>query len=324
MSLEKINQVCWGILGCGDVTEVKSGPALRITDRSYVAMVMRRNSIKAEDYALRHNVPDWTDSIDILLQNPVLNAIYIATPPSTHAEYAIKAMEAGKNVLVEKPMALSTSECDAMREAVERTGKKLCVAYYRRALPRFEKLKECVFSGAIGTPNFVEIRHLLPSASKPPQNWKLNPSIGGGGYFWDMQTHTLDWLNYVFGAPQSVQSATETSLDLNGTEKLVSFIAKYGTTSAIGLCCYASDRNEERVTVHGTEGSVSMSFFSPSPVVLQRGEKVEEISLPDPAHVHQPFIERVVAHFLDNEENPCSVGEGRHVNFMLNSIFDRQ
>lgn len=309
--------IVWGILGCGDVTEVKSGPALQKTARSRVEMVMRRDGAKAADYAKRHGVPGSTDDAQALIHHDALNAIYIATPPSTHAEYAIAAMRAGKDVLLEKPMALSTEECARIIAAQEETGAKLCVAFYRRALPRFERMREIIQGGEIGDVRLVEVRHFLPQDARPAQAWKLDPSIGGGGFFADMQTHTLDWLRYVFGAPQHAVGHMKQQTSDHNAEDLVTYMIDFGAVNAIGLCAYAAHDKDENVIVHGSAGRVSMGFFRPSAITLTTDAGRQEIDLPDPAHVHQPFVERVVAHFLEDAPNPCPANEAQVTNALL-------
>lgn len=316
-------QVVWGILGCGDVTEVKSGPALRKAGRSSVAMAMRRDGAKAEDYARRHGIPRWTDDAEALLADPELTGVYVATPPSAHADHAIAAMRAGKDVLVEKPLAPTVEECDAIAAAQEETGRKLVVAYYRRALPRFERLREIVQGGEIGEPRAVEVRHLLPADFRPGQAWKIDPAVGGGGLFADMQSHVLDWLHHVFGDPRAVRGLRKRQAGAYAAEDLVAYLIDFGALPAVGLCAYATAREEEGVTIHGSAGSAAMGFFRPSAITLTDAEgAASEIDLPDPPHVHQPFVERVVAHLLDDGPNPCSAQEARRVNAAMERIFE--
>ncbi|WP_068115849.1 Gfo/Idh/MocA family protein [Tropicimonas marinistellae] len=321
MANKTTDHICWGILGCGDVCEVKSGPALQKAGRSSVRIVMRRDGAKAADYARRHGVAHWTDDADTLLTDPEIDAVYIATPPSTHADYAIRAVQAGKHVLLEKPMALTVAECDAVIAAQKSTGRKLCVAYYRRALPRFEHFRQIAQSGEIGALRMVEIRHFLPTEARPDQPWKIDPAIGGGGFFTDMQTHTLDWLGHAFGAPVAVRGLRKFQAGAYAAEDLVSYILDFDGFPAMGLCAYAVDHREEGVTLHGSEGSAQMGFFRPSAITLTRAGETKEVELPDPPHVHQPFVERVVAHLLDDAPNPCSADAGRQVNALVERIF---
>lgn len=311
----------WGILGCGDVTEIKSGPALQKAARSSVVACMRRDRAKAEDYAARHAIARAYDDVDALIADAEVNAVYIATPPDSHADLTIRALEAGKAVLVEKPMALNTAECDRMIAAAEASGRPLTIAYYRRALPRFEKLREVVQGGGIGIPRCIRVEHFAREADRPGQSWKLDPSIGGGGFFTDMQTHTLDWLDYVFGPANSVAGSVRHLAAGYPAEDLVSYVLGFDTVVASGLCAYTTGQKAESVTIIGSEGSASMSFFAPSPVTVMCGDERRVHDLPDPAHVHQPFIERVVAHFLGEGENPCPPEAARRTTAVVEALY---
>ena len=192
----------WGIIGCGNVTEVKSGPAFNLVKGSELVAVMRRNTAKAKDYAARHNVPRWYDEAEKLISDHEVNAIYVATPPGSHAEYAIKAMKAGKAVYVEKPMAANYSECLEMIKVSEQTGSPLFVAYYRRSLQGFLKVKDLIETNMIGKPLHFSIRFLSPPRSddfKKPLPWRVIPEISGGGYIYDLGSHQLDVIDYFFG-----------------------------------------------------------------------------------------------------------------------------
>ena len=287
----------WGIIGCGDVTEVKSGPALQKVEGSSLVAVMRRNAEKASDYATRHGVERWYSDADALIADEEVNAVYIATPPSSHKEYTVKVAQAGKPVFVEKPMALTVAECNEMIDACKSAGVPLLVAYYRRKLPRFEKMRELVQGGAIGDPRMISVRHFKKAGGMPDQGWKVDSTVNGGGFFVDMQSHALDWMDYVFGPVQEVSGVFSNQAGLYNAEDTVSVSLKFdGGVVASGAYAYAASHEEESVTVYGTEGHVSMGFFRASSVRLVRGDDVTEYSLPDPAHVHQPLIETVVAH----------------------------
>ncbi|MEX1021013.1 MAG: Gfo/Idh/MocA family oxidoreductase, partial [Litorilinea sp.] len=180
----------WGIIGCGDVTEVKSGPGFQKAENSTLVAVMRRNGDLAKDFAERHGVPKWYDDGDALINDPDVDAVYIATPPNAHLEYTRKAAAAGKPVYVEKPMALNFAECLEMIEACRTADVPLWVAYYRRALPRFRKVKELLDSGAIGKPQLATITLYQQSRKETldPDNlpWRVRPEIAGAGIFFDL------------------------------------------------------------------------------------------------------------------------------------------
>ena len=195
--------VNWGIVGCGNVCERKSGPAMYKTPHSALAAVMRRDAEKAADFARRHNVPKSYTDAAALIADPEVDIVYVATPPGTHRELAVQALEAGKPVYVEKPMAMNHAECLEMIAAAEKAGQKLFVAYYRRALPYFLKVKELLDGGSVGQPLTAEVRLLRPERpeDRDPARlpWRLRREVGGEGYFHDLAPHTLDILDFLLG-----------------------------------------------------------------------------------------------------------------------------
>ena len=155
--MENIN---WGIIGCGDVCEKKSGPAFYKIKHSSLVAVMRRDEAKVKDFAQRHSVEKYYTEAEKLINDPDINAIYIATPPNMHKKYAIQAMEASKPVYVEKPMGMNYTECLEMIETSKITNQKLFVAFYRRALPYFLKVKTLLDENRIGQVLTVDIKHI--------------------------------------------------------------------------------------------------------------------------------------------------------------------
>src|SRR5471032_640688 len=197
----------WGIIGCGDVTEVKSGPGFQKANRSQLVAVMRRNGALAADYAKRHGVPRWYDDARALVNDPGVDAIYVATPPGAHLDGALLAAAAGKPCYVEKPMARHTPECDAMIAAFAQAKQKLFVAYYRRAMPRFLKAKELVDDGAIGQLTGIAYRLAWPTPANadPAKNaWRVSAENAGGGLFLDVGSHLLDFLDFCLGPLEDV------------------------------------------------------------------------------------------------------------------------
>ena len=220
----RLEEVKWGLIGCGNVTEVKSGPPLQLTPHSSLVAVMRRNATLAEDYARRHNVPRWYSNADELINDPEVNAIYVATPPDTHLEYAIKAMRAGKPVYVEKPMARNYAECLEMVKVSEETGIPLFTAYYRRTLPAFLKVKELLEAMAVGKIRLVNVRYYCPAENESEfkvASWRYRPEISGGGLLFDLASHTLDFLDFIFGPIERVRANALNQSHLYPAEDLV-------------------------------------------------------------------------------------------------------
>ncbi|MGC4032872.1 MAG: Gfo/Idh/MocA family oxidoreductase [Tepidisphaeraceae bacterium] len=308
---ERMNEVRWGIIGCGDVTEVKSGPALQKVAGSRLVAVMRRDAAKAADYAKRHGVPAWYDDADRLINDPNVNAIYVATPPSSHADYACRAAAAGKAVYVEKPMATTADECRRMIAACNAAGVPLFVAYYRRRLPRFVKVKELIDSGAIGSPRTVSV-HLWRPAGKSEtagNNWRVDPAIAGGGLFLDLASHTLDLLDELLGP---LQSAGGTATNLGGhydAEDVVAghFCFQSGVIGS-GSWCFVAGVSRDVVEIVGSRGVVRFPTFGEQPVTLENADGVQAFTIAHPPHVQQPLIETVVNNLLGRGVCP-STGE---------------
>ena len=317
-----MKEVSWGIIGCGAVTEVKSGPALMKAPHSSVAAVMRRDAKRAEDYARRHAVSRWFANVDDLLRCDEVNAVYIATPPSSHKCITIKALDAGKPVLVEKPMGMNVTECEEMVTAAKANNQPLFVAYYRRSLPRFEKMRELVHSGAIGTPRCVIVRQLMRPDMLPPRHWRVDPAIGGGGLFIDKQTHTLDWLDYTFGRVTRATGVVINQSQRYAAEDTVAFTLGFQSgLVASGICCYVAGEMADSITVVGSAGQVEMACVAWSPLRLKSNSNEQEFDIPNPPHVHQPFIERVVAHLRGEGHAPCMGEDGMRTTWVIDQLY---
>src|SRR6266487_5695812 len=174
-----MKRINWGIIGCGDVTEIKSGPAFNKVKNSSLVAVMRRNGEKAKDYASRHEVPRWYDDANKLINDPDVNAIYIATPPSSHEEYTMNAIKAGKPVYVEKPMSTDFASASNMMKAAQQKNIKLSVAHYRRAQPLFKKIKQLLNEKKLGDIRFAKLDLYKNPLSKeelnvPKTAWRVD------------------------------------------------------------------------------------------------------------------------------------------------------
>ncbi len=289
--------VRWGIIGCGNVTEVKSGPAFQKVSGSQLVAVMRREAAKAQDYAQRHSVPRWYSDAQALIGDPDVDAVYIATPPSTHHSYTLAAARAGKPVYVEKPMALTAAQCDEMISACQAAGVPLFVAYYRRALPRFLKVKELLDSGAIGHLRCARIHLALPlqvpSAGELP--WRLNPEIAGGGLFVDLASHALDYLDYALGPIKSACGYAANQAGAYPAEDIVCAAFEFESgIQAVGQWLFSSSENVDLLELVGATGKISLTFFDESPVLLQTPSGIESFAISNPPHVQQPLIQQIV------------------------------
>lgn len=285
------------MIGCGNVTEVKSGPGFQKATNSALVAVMRRNGALAEDYARRHGVPKWYDDAQALINDPAVDAVYIATPPNAHQEYALAVAAAGKPVYVEKPMAMNYAECQAMVAACKMVGVPLWVAYYRRRLPRFLKVKELIEAGAIGAPRAVTVRFYRDWKQPPVDQlpWRVQPEIAGGGFFVDLAAHTLDYLDYFLGPIVQVQGYAANQGGYYRAEDTVagSFVFA-GGAQGTGIWCFDSYHRVDETEIIGTKGKLTFSSFGTEPIRLTTIAGVTDFPEPTPDHVQQPLIQTIV------------------------------
>ena len=289
----------WGIIGCGDVTEVKSGPGFQKAQHSRLVAVMRRNGDLARDYAQRHGVPRWYDDAQALIDDPEVDAVYIATPPAFHKAYTLLSAEAGKPVYVEKPMALNHAECQDMIAVCQAADVPLFVAYYRRALARFRKIKALIDARAIGEPRFVSIQLYQPLSAEEHTldtlPWRVIPEIAGGGRFVDLASHMLDFLDDLLGPITLAQGFASNQARRYPAEDIVSgtFVFESGV-HGVGTWCFSAFERADRTEIVGTAGKLAYSTFDAQPIVLTTATGTTEYSVEYPAHIQQPLIQTVV------------------------------
>jgi len=307
--------ISWGIIGCGDVTEIKSGPAFNKVNDSQLIAVMRRNADKAADYAKRHNVPKWYSNADELINDNEINAVYVATPPKFHEEYTIKALKAGKDVYVEKPVTINTDSCKRMREVEKNSTNKVVVAHYRRAVPMFLAIKKMIDGNKIGKVKLIQLNMLQPHQSniiaKTEDFWRVDPAIAGGGLFFDLAPHQLDIITFIFGNYINCSGISFNQAKLYEAEDTVAgYIQLPNDIVFTGNWCFTAPENnkEDKCKIIGEKGSISFPFFGNTiELITDQGE--EKLSFEHPQHIQQPMISKVVQYFLGNEPNPCSLEE---------------
>ena len=323
-----MKQINWGFIGCGEVTEKKSGPAFNEVEGSQVVAVMSRSENKARSYAERHHIRKWYTDAQELIDDPDVNAIYIATPPSSHATFAIMAMRAGKPVYIEKPLAASYNDCIRINRISEQTGVPCFVAYYRRYLPYFQKVKEIIENGTIGKVINVQIRFSVPPRDLDYKNekelpWRLQPDIAGGGYFYDLAPHQIDLLQNIFGVITRAHGYPANRAHLYKAEDTVSacFFFENGVTGN-GSWCFVGHESakEDRIEVIGDKGSLSFSVFTYEPIVLITSEGKQSITVPNPSYVQLPMIKHVVEHLQGIGHCDCTSISATPVNWVLDRV----
>lgn len=311
MSYQPLDEVRWGIIGCGAVTEVKSGPALQQVAGSSLVAVMRRDGAMARDYAQRHGVPRWYDDAQALIDDAEVNAVYVATPPSTHMDYALRVIAAGKPVYVEKPLAMTAEEGTRIIQASRVAGVPAFAAYYRRMLPRFHAVRRWLLDEqVIGAPRLVNIVYHAPhdaaSYADPQQlPWRVRPELAGGGLFVDMGCHTLDLLDWLMGPIVSANGVASSQLGAYPAEDSVAMSFAFGSgVLGTGAWHFGSATYEDRVEIIGERGRMQFATFGDGPIRLENDSGSTEHHINNPAHIQQPLITSIVAE-LRGEAGAC-------------------
>lgn len=299
-----MQQIRWGMIGCGSVTEVKSGPGFQKAEGSSLVAVMRRNGELAADYARRHGVPKHYDDAQALIDDPEVDAIYLATPPNSHYDYALRAAAAGKPVYCEKPMGLNAEQSRKMVEACKEAGVPLFCAYYRRALPKYLQVKELIDSGHLGPVRSVHI--LMQQTIKEEDYndggiWRVNPEISGGGKFHDVGSHALDLIDWLLGP---IAEANGEGLNQSRTYRADDVVyGRFRTESGVagtGQWCFNTFKDDDRTEILFEKGKLTYSVLDiAAPLFLETEAGVQSIAVSaPPMHVAQPLIQTVVNHLL--------------------------
>jgi predicted dehydrogenase len=316
----------WGIIGCGNVTEVKSGPAFSKVKDSRLIAVMRRDASLAEDYARRHNVPKFYSVASDLINDKDINAVYIATPPGSHAEYALETIKTGKPVYIEKPMAVNYAECLRINRAAEKYNIPVFVAYYRRTLPGFLFVKDMIEKGSIGKVRFVQMQ-LFKAPSEDERTgklpWRVDPKVSGGGHFFDLASHQLDYLDMLFGPIQKVKSIALNQAGLYKAEDFVTAEFIFGSEIAgTGTWCFSVSGDCERdiIEIIGDKGSIRLSTFSFEPIVLINASGRQEFINERPEHVQLNLIEKIVQALHGKGSSPSTGITGARTSKVMDEI----
>lgn len=324
-----MTEIQWGMIGCGNVTEKKAGaPAMNKVPHCTLVAVMARKIEKAKDYAQRHDVKKWYDNVDDLINDPDVNAVYIATPPDVHLEYAKKAMEAGKPVYVEKPMARNFAECEAMNTISRETGVPLFVAYYRRTLPYFVKLKELIDQQVVGDTRLITIDlrwqpYDEEVGDNPAPRWRVFPEISGGGHFHDLASHQFDFLEYAFGPIKTARGMARNQAGLYKAADIT--IANFEFESGVlgtGNWCYTINKEQriDKGEIVGSKGKITFSFFESSIIKVETASGIREYDVPYPPHVQQPLLETIVKQLRGEGQCPSTGETGARANLIMDLI----
>ncbi|MFK7833682.1 MAG: Gfo/Idh/MocA family protein [Winogradskyella sp.] len=300
----------WGIIGCGSVTELKSGPAYQKTEGFSVTAVMRRNEEKGKDYAKRHHIPKFYTDADDLINDPEIDAVYIATPPDSHEYYALKVANTGKICCIEKPMAPSYKACVNICKAFQIKNSPLFVAYYRRSLPRFLQIKSWLEDEKIG-----KIKHISWHLSKPANeidisktyNWRTDANIALGGYFDDLASHGLDLFNYLLG---DISQANGMAINQQGLYSAMDAVTANwlhkDTITGSGSWNFGTHKREDKVEIYGSHGKIVFSVFGEAPITMECNGTTKQLMIENPKNIQIYHVENIKKHLLNKSIHPSN------------------
>ncbi|RKN83160.1 Gfo/Idh/MocA family protein [Ulvibacterium marinum] len=326
MSDNKIDMktIRWGIIGCGDVTEIKSGPAYQNTEGFELVAVMRRDVEKGKDYAQRHGVPKFYPDADDLISDDEIDAVYIATPPDSHKSYALKVAKAGKPCCIEKPMAPSYADSLEIYEAFQEKNIPLFIAYYRRSLPRFDKVKDWLDNRAIGTIRTIKRQLLKPASDLDKStmyNWRTDAKIAPGGYFDDLASHSLDLFCHLLGPIVEAKGLALNQQGLYSAKDAITACWEHESgITGYGNWNFGSYEHEDSVEIIGDEGKISFSIFHDNPLELENGRGKETLEISNPKHIQQYHVANMKSHLLDEYVHPSLGSSGLHTSWVMDKI----
>jgi predicted dehydrogenase len=288
--------------------------------------VMRRNEQKLLDYAKRHNIKTTYTNANALINNTNIDAVYIATPPDTHKYYALKVAEAGKPCCIEKPLSPSYAESLEIVNAFKAKNLPLFVAYYRRSLPCFQKIKEWLDHGYIGN-----IRHINSHLSKPASsldlsktyNWRTDSNIAPAGYFDDLASHGIDLFTFLLG---NITHAKGISINQQGlyTAKdavTASWLHNNGITGS-GAWNFGCNTHQDQTTIYGSKGSIQFSVFHENPILLKSDTKNEELFIENPKHIQQYHVQNMHDYFKNKTPHPSTGQTALHTSWVMSKILE--
>ena len=293
-------EVRWGFIGAGNVTEAKASPQGAFTqDGSRVVAVARADASRAEAYARANGFARAYASIDELCADPEVNAVFVCTPHHLHTEHVLAAIRAGKHVLCEKPITVTTDEGAELVASARQAGLVLAVAYYRRFYPVLEALQAIIQDGKLGTITTVQMACRALSIPRRPDDaqadtrgWRTQAATAGGGCLTDTGSHRLDQLFWLLGDAASVSATTERFETWADTEDQAAVAIQFANRASAYLdVSWCSRTPQDSLEVRGTHGTAYIPDLEGTTLTLQVGRERQTIETPprSPA-THRPLV----------------------------------
>lgn len=319
-----MNHFKWGLIGYGNLADKRVAAALGTAPGSALQAVWGRDLERTRDFAVRHQIEKACSSLEELLQSDI-DGVYVCTPPDSHASYTLAAIARGKHVLVEKPMASSVEECQAMIDAARKQNVTLGVAFYRRAFPKMQEIKRLIDAGVLGTPTWVNIaaHSWYAPAADDPQSWRVQKSHSTGGAIADIGVHRLDLLDYWLGESQVLFADTQHLVQNYEVEDGASAVLRLENGApAHAYFAWNSKTWIDRFEIVGSEGKLIVEPLDGPDLIVIRGRQREELQIEPPQNAHLPCIEDFVSAVRQGRAPLCDGAAGLRTNRLLQQIID--
>ncbi len=283
------HSVRWLLVGTGDIVQKRVGAALTPRISGVCGGRQRAAAIAAD-----HGAAEVFDDLDTALRDTAANAVYIATPVHRHRPEALKAIAAGKHVLIEKPLGLNGDDAQRICDAAAAAGVTAGCAYYRRCFPRMAHLADLLARKTLGKIVMVRLSYWswFDPATDDPKLWRVDPARSGGGPLADMGSHLFDQLIALFGVPRSVSASCATLAHDYAAEDTASVIMTLANDAQVTASFGWNSRTwRHEIEVIGTEGKVLWAPADTGAVTVTIGRDVAEHDLPNADNVHQPLVD---------------------------------
>lgn len=316
--------VRWGIIGCGDVARKRVAGAIQNDPDSQLVAVCRRDEGKLRDFAKEFEVPTATTNAEELIASPQIDAVYIATPVNLHCPQTLAAAQAGKHVLVEKPMAMSVTECDQMISACENAKVELGVAYYRPFYPVIHRMRDLIDAGEIGRVLSVSATTCTPFAINPGEDgyWRVLPEAGGGGALMDIGSHRLDLFLRMFGAVVDVKAQCGTVAATYEADDVATLALRFESgVHGILHCCFGAETDPDEFAILGTKGRLVSRPLNRGELIIERASQCFVEQHPPANNFNAPLVADFVASIGSAHSLTVSGSHGRHVNLVMERAY---
>jgi predicted dehydrogenase len=320
-----MKKIKWGLIGTGSVTEVKSGPGLYKIENSELVGVYNRTHEKALDYASRHGINTVYQDVSEMLLNDEIDVVYIATPPVSHKEYAVRVLRNNKIPYIEKPVTMTYEEALEIKRVANKVKLPVYVAFYRRGLEKFIKIKQLLDEHKIGN---IKAVHVTQTARVTDEYldrnhlpWRVKPEISGGGLFMDIGSHVLDTLQMFFGKFESMSGyAMNTGGYYDAEDTVVASFKFKNDIVGTGEWCFVADEFKNEVTIIGDKGRIIYDSMSAKSFTLIVDGVKEDYHFEKPEHIAMPYEQTVIDELLDIKKSYASFDEAINLVEMMEQV----